>query len=235
MGNLGVLDAGGAPPDDEEETKDWVDQIGSAILRQATATQLPTWEQAVTALNSRSGLTFDGTNDVLACTTAASAFKALTNGSGGAVYILTNDTSGGSGARGLFNIGGPFATSRIGIWLARVNTTINVKVANGSAFIHNKSAVIGDGVSLWTVISNATGVTVRRNGAEVASLSGAWSGGSPSASDPSNSFEVGGGVGTTYPWAGDVTFAAVDTSEPSAAQIAAVEGAIAAYYAVPLA
>lgn len=232
----GLEDDGDAFPDDEEEVEDWIDQNGGRILRQTTATRLPTYEANATNFGGKGAVDFDGTNDDLTSTGAASTWKFATDGSGATIMCLTDDTSGESGVLGLWNIGGPFANSRIGVWLARVNGTIAVRVANGSGanWSFNKTAAIPDGVSLWTVTLDATGVTTRRNGAEVASLSGTYDN-AVSSGDPSSTLELGAGIDTTYPWNGLVSALCIAESALSASQIAAAEGAVAAYYGVPLA
>lgn len=190
----------------------WVDSIGGYTLAQGTGANQPTYSAADANMNSLPSLTFDGSNDVLVCTSAASVWKFMHTTSH-AVYSVVRHAADQTGY--IFTTGVTISDASAS-WSAHgaVATSLRLRdyIADGDGTLHLNGT--GDGLSSTTGFTvNAKNVAWRRyvlntslkhGTSELAEETCAVTGSAGSA-DPPASFSVGyGGSGWGQYWDGQI-------------------------------
>ena len=211
----------------------WADQSGrSNDLSQSTASQQPTWTQS--GLNGEPELSFDGVDDVL---TGPSFFGLLSAADSWMTVAVCRDwTWGGSTAHntgravlGAPSGGGGYFNQTM---LSQAGGGPGGGFYNGSAHKTAKAAAAGSqGAALvWSMRNESGDLTVRVNGTDGTTVSGAGS-----VQSQATTLAVGHGTGSgtsTAFWDGAISEVLIFDGALAAVEVAALEGYLFARYGV---
>ena len=212
---------------------DWINKgaLGGTFSN-ATGTQQPLFASSLLA--GHAGATFDGVDDRLVSSLAASAFTFMHDGTGASVYVVARTSTSAAQMIAGTTIGNTGTNTGYGFLLNTTFRTFSLNSDGVTFKINLNSAINVFGSGTFNVLSSSMSTadtpdfTAYVNGAGVANVTPT----AYSAGAPSQTMTVGANSTGLFPFNGNIVCLLVYNVAHDAAQRAAVEAALAAKYGV---